>query len=386
MLGRDELTEEERLFWLSKLYSAAGFSSALNLIQDDVLHLSPETKSRLHVLVKRYLTISDRLRGDSQNQPFWVMNLGGDTAQIIVMRGVFLLEPFTNEEFKALLGAMQANDLQTLTQTWTTRLPKSEEYLGDYLRMTNLLVEALRSRDLVKEANEAFRFYVKIAAPTQAREKILEGSYHLKDPHGKEWVLTAAFARGTEVFIGLADKQGFVNKSFFFLSYVEAEDAFIASERERTEDPYRNWAIKFKMQKDGTIVVNDLSARPGEGTLKGKKVQSFPSYFSDSIADPVDPAGRYEGVINGKKMVLTVTAYSGTTTAQMSDAENVLSIDFNVGTFGTDSVLYLTTGATGRVAWLQLRGSLRNGVYRGTMIKGGVGVVAKDFVLKKVSK
>lgn len=386
VLGRQDLTEEERLFWLSKLYNAAGFSSALNLIQDDVLHLTPENKARLHVYVHRYLTLAKRLLGDSQNQPFWLVNLNGDTAQIIVMRGVFLLEPFSNEEFKALLGSMQANDLQTLTQTWVTRLPKDEGYLNDYLRLTNMLVEELRARELTKEANEAFRFYTKIAAPTRAKDKILEGTYLLKDQSGKEWVLTAAFARGTEVFIGLADKMGFVNKSFFFLSYVEAEDAFIASERERTEDPYRNWAIKFKMKKDGTIEVRDLSARPGEDILKGKKTESFPNYFTESSTDPVNPGGRYEGIIGGKKMVLTVTAYTGATTAQMSDADNVLSIDLNVGTFGTDRVLYLTTGNTGRTAWLQLRGVVTKKEYRGTMIKGGKGIVAKEFVLKKVSE
>jgi hypothetical protein len=384
-LGREDLSEEDRLFWLSKLSTSSGFSSAFNFIQDGVLHLSVEGRQKLHTYVHRFLTLSSRLRADGDAQPFWLINLNGDTAQIIAMRAVFLMEPLSDDEFQGLLNSMQANDLQALSSQWAARLPK-EAFLNEFLRLTRHLVNELKERELSKEANEMSRFYVKISAPTRAREKLLEGTYRLRGQNGKDWIFTAAFARGTEVFVGLSDTMGFVSKSYFFLTYVEAEDAFIASERERGEDPFRNWAVKFKMKKDGTIEVTDLAAPKGEQFLKGKKVQSYPNYFTESQAEPIDPSGRYEGIILGKKMTLEVTAYNGLTTGQMYDEENHLNFDFNVGTFGTDSVLYLTTGMSNRITWVQLRGAIKKGAFRGQMIKGGQGLLGKEFVLKKVSK
>jgi hypothetical protein len=384
-LGREDLSEEERLFWLTKLSTSSGFSSAYNYIQDDVLHLTADKRQKLHTYVHRFLTLSARLRADGESQPFWLVNLNGDTAQIIAMRAVFLMEPLSDQEFQGLLDSMQANDLQALTTQWMARLPK-EAYLNEFLRLTRHLVNELKERELSKETNEMSRFYVRISAPTRAREKLLEGTYALKSQNGKEWVFTAAFARGTEVFVALSDKMGFVNKSYFFLTYVEADDTFIASERERGEDPFRNWAVKFKMNKDGTITVTDLAAPKGEQFLKGKKVESYPNYFTESQAEPINPAGRYEGEILGKKMTLEVTAYNGLTTAQMYDEQNHLNFDLNVGTFATDSVLYLTTGMANRATWIQLRGAIKKGAYRGRMIKGGQGLLGKEFVLKKVSK
>ncbi|RZA09643.1 MAG: hypothetical protein EOP11_01070 [Proteobacteria bacterium] len=384
-LGREDLSEEDRLFWLAKVYTASGFSSALNYIQDGVLHLSKEKQANLHVYIHRYLTIANRLAADGDTQPFWLTNLSGDTAQIIAMRAVFLMETISEAEFRGLLGAMQANDLQALTGQWIARPPK-EAYLNEYLKLTKYLANELKGRELSKEANEMARYFVKISAPTRARQKLLEGTYALKDASGKEWIFTAAFARGSEVFVGLSDKMGFVSKSYFFLSYVEAEDLFIASERERSEDSYRNWAVKFKMKEDGAIEVTDLAATKSEQFLRGKKVQSYPNYFPESSATPVDPAGRYEGILLGKKMTLEVTAYNGLTTAQMYDDMHHLNFDLSVGTFATDSVLYLTTGMANRATWIQLRGVIKDGAYRGQVIKGGKGLVGKEFVLKKVSK
>jgi len=384
-LGRQDLSDEERLYWISKLSTATGFSSAYNYIQDDVLKLPVSDKARLHVYLERFMVLSRRLRSDSQNQPFWLINLNGDTAQILTMRAVYLMEPLSDAEFHGLMDSMQFNDLQALSSQWMAKLPK-EAYLNEYLRLTGLFVNELKERELVKEANDMARFFVKIAAPARARERMLEGTYKLHAENGKDWIFTAAFARGTEVYVGLTDSNGFVSKSFFFLSYVEAEDAFIASERERAEDPFRNWAVKFKMNKDGSIIVTDLSASKGEQVMRGKKVQSFPNYFPKSKPGVVSPAGRYEGIILGKKMTLEVTGYNGLSTAQMYDEEHNMNFDLNVGTVGTDGVLYLTTGVTNRTSWIQLRGYLENGAYRGVMIKGGQGLIGKEFVLKKVSK
>lgn len=388
MLARESLTEEERLFWLSKIYSSSGFSSAINLIQDNVLRITKENRTTLHLYAQRLIVVSSRLLADAPNQPFWLINLTGDAALITVMRAVFLQESLPDTEFTGLLRLMQANHLQGLVQQWITRLP-SEAYLPEYLRLTGLLVKELNAKELEKEGGEAGRFYARLAAPAKAREKKLEGTYVLTSADGKKWIFTAAFVRPTEVFVGLGDSVGFVSKNFFSLTYLPEEDIFVASERERNDDAFRNRVIKFKLKSDGTLELRDLA---NDAFMSGKKTESYPDYFKDAKAEPTSqPEGRYEGMVPlgkdlKKKMVLTVNAFKGYTTAGMTDDSVTVTFELNIGSAGTDSVLYLTTGNLGRASWAQLRGTLKNGVYKGYVIIGGRGIAASEFILKKIVK
>jgi len=147
--------------------------------------------------------------------------------------------------------------------------------------------------------------------------------------------------------------------------------------------------VKFKVSNDGSIELRDLA---NDALLKGKKIESYPNFFKEGKADPVSSAaGRYEGMMYigkdfAKKMTLTVTSFNGYTVAGMTDDNVTITFELNVGTAGTDSVLYLTTGNTGRPNWVQLRGLLKNGEFRGRTIIGGRGLSARDFVLKKIVK
>jgi hypothetical protein len=342
----------------------------------------------VHKYVQRLLTVGNRLMFDAQNQPFWLINSLGEVAEQVVLRAIFLEEMLPQSEFEGLLHLMQAGQLQALSQNWVAHSP-AETFLTNYLRLTEFFVRELKKQGLEKELTETVRFQAKIAAPLKARELNLEGTWLLSGRDKQKWVLTIAFARGTDVFLCLADSGGFVNKSFFSLAYSPDDVSFVASERERTDDPSRNRALKFKLLADGSLELRDLAS---DALLKGQKTQSYPNYFEDSNPSaPTSPSGKYVGTVymgDGfvKKMTLTVSAFKGYTVASMVGDSTQISFDFNIGTAGTDGVLYLSTGSQERANYSQLRGLLKNGEFRGRAIVGGKGISDKEFLLKKVNE
>ena len=84
------------------------------------------------------------------------------------------------------------------------------------------------------------------------------------------------------------------------------------------------------------------------------------------------------------KMTLVVTAFQGYTLGRMTDEKRSFYLNFNYGSRARDGVLYLTTGR-GPANWVHLRGTIKNGEYRGYVINGGRGIAAHEFSLKKVS-
>lgn len=403
-LAIQSMTEEERLFWLDKIYSSTGYASALGVIQNDVFGITKENREKFHLYVHRQLLISNRLLADAQNHPFWLINQAGDTALNTISRGIYIEADFSDEDFVGLLKVMQPLQLQRLVQIWVSR-PPAETYLEKYVHLSGLLMDHLKAQTLQREAMDVFRFYGRISVPFMTTRRKLEGTYKLTSPKGRVWKLTIVRSRFADVYVALGEGNFFIVKSFFNVVYDRENDIFIAHERDRTLDNYRNLMIRFKASGNGAIEVDDFTGPPNEQKLRGRKIESFPDYFSTARRRPTDPAGMWKGYVyfdggQHKEINLSVTKLPGgmpgafgeptmeSTTGRLFEPGDRFFLDFNVGSAGTDSVLYLTSGnqGGGGLGWVQMRGIITGNEYRGYYIVGGRGIAGREFVLRRVSK
>jgi hypothetical protein len=392
VLSQQNLSEDDRLFWLTKIYSANGYSTAISLLENSILQLgSAKQPPGIHVLLRRFIELSRHLQSDSRNQPFWVLNQCGDTGVAAIMRMVYFLEPFQGDEFSALLGSLLPSHLQALEQQWIAH-PPAASYLDEVVTRSEQLRNVLLAQGMQKEAADLLQFEMKIDAPAFVKRKNLEGRYAVTASDNSKWSFSLVLVSGNQLYAEVADSTGAVYKTYTSILFDPQRGAFVGSERgEENNDPGHNQTIEFRMDGSGFVAVNVASAYPTHRQLQGRKIVSFPDYFSRSVPGGKDPSGTYRGKMNfpvgpALNVTLTIQFFGSYTVGRMVTDNGYVGFDFNVGTVGTDGVLYLTTGYNPDIAWTQLRGTVANGVYRGRLVNGAQGLAGQDFVLTRVGE
>lgn len=384
------VTSEDYIFWLSKLSTPQAYAVAIDSVHVKTLALSASDKTMSHEYAKSLKLLAQKALSEAANQPGWLFSQIADVSQELILKNIDLKEPFSAGEFESLMALLTSRHLQGLAQQWTDadRIPDSA-YVEHYLELTRKLILQLRKFNLEKEANEVKKFEERLAAPIVGKSKQIEGSYLLTDPKGKKWIFTAVLARQALIYVELADLNGVVNKAYFNITYAVEDDSFVGSEREVDLDPGRNLTLRFRLLGNGEIEVRDLMAPPEIQNLKGTKFESYPDYFPLGTNVGEDPSGTYKGIVYfGKdfktEISLIVTGFNGYSLGRATSANGAITLDLNMGTRGTDKVLYLTTGRIRNSHWIQLRGMLRDGEFHGHSIIGGRGISKKEFILKKV--
>lgn len=388
ILREPNLSETEQLQWLGKIVVPGSLGTYLENLQAELFTVTKENSAKLDFVGARLLVIHQRLsQADSSLAPGWLLGQLGELAVELLLRHVSFERNIP--ELARLLAMLQPRHLQALSQQWATetRLP-SDAYATAFLSYSQLLVDALRRNALNREANELTVTLQKIAAALQARQGGIEGTYALTGEDGKTWRFSIVFARENLLYAALADSSGVVFKPYFNVTYDGSSESFLASQREQDIDPGQNHMVRFKVMRDGKIELRDLFARPGSQRMVGAKVETYVDFMKMQSPEPQVIPGTYQGVVRfgggfSKRMTLVVALFQGYSMARLSDGESLV-IDLNIGSRGDNGVLYLTTGKLERTTWIQLRGFVKNGVYRAQTIKGGQGA-SPEFEMRRIS-
>lgn len=389
-LQNRQISESDFLFWLGKLSVASGYGLALDALQASVMELNRDTIKFAHLLGRRLRVVADRIRTSSIAVPSYLKNQLDDIVVALIDKQLVFSEKYEDGEFQTLLDLLNRRGLASLAQTWATvdRLPSSE-FSKEYLGLSRLILERLQAEKLEKEAADFASFIGRVTAPIVIQSTGAEGTYRLINSTGRVWIFNIVMVKNSQIAVALSDSEWMVNKSYFAVDYNVKELMFVGSQRDVDTDPQANLTVHFQIRGNGKIYVRDLSADPDQQELRGEKIENYPDFFQKGKGNSIVPAGIYKGVVTFAKnhpmqMTMVVTSFNGHTLARLTPHGKGFYVDFNIGTRGTDGVLYLTTGRITGGSWVQLRGLVTEREFRGFAINGGRGIAVKEFVLKRV--
>ncbi len=390
-LKRDDLPESEIQFWISKISTPTGFSDAIETVQQKLLFVSAANKETLHVYLNRLFLIKQRYKAALINPPQGLVGYLGDVVTEITEKILFLEVNFVENEFDSVLDILSIRHLRSMASILSSpdHLP-SRSYTKTYLKVADQLIEKLKTSNLTKEAYDLSLYIGRIAAHLISTEKGLEGTYLLEDSSGRKWNFTFVKVKESLIYAALADEDRSLFKTFFNITYNLKTNEFVASEREPDLDSSAQLLVKFKFDDQGGIHFEDLAAVPSMRFLNGKKTENYPDFIKEGLPTSEIIDGIYTGTMtfaggHESEVTLSLTNLNGYTLGRLSDQYGVI-FDMNMGTSGSNSVLYLTSGRLRPAAFGHIRLKHDAGTLTGYIITGGRGISPKEFKLKKIKE
>ncbi len=390
-LKRDNLPESEIQFWVSVIASPAGFSDAIDNIQQKLISVNETNKELLHLYINRLITIQKRYQVVLTNPPQSLTGFLGDITTEITEKIMYLESDFSENEFESILKMLSIRHLRALSAILTSpdHLP-SQNYTKTFLKVADKLIEQLKVSNLPKESYDLSLYIGRIAANLITTQNGLEGTYQLADTKGRNWTFTFVQVKESLIYAALSDQERSLFKTFFNITYNFKTNEFVASEREPDLDSSPQLIVKFKFDNQGGIQFEDLAAQPSLRVLTGKKIENYPNYLKYVTPSNTPIEGTYTGLMTfagglEAEVTLSLTNLNGYTQGRLSDKYGVI-FDMNMGTSGTNSVLYMTSGRLKPAAFGHIRLKQNGDSVQGYIITGGHGISPKEFNLKKVKE
>src|SRR3989344_346775 len=387
-LKTENLSDDETNFWIGKISVTSGFSEYLEIIQVKLQNLEKQNQDQLHMVLQRLQILDTRSKVIFKNSPQWLKQQIGDVTVETVSKMLFFGVAFKPNEFEALLSQLMPRHVVSLASLLTSpdHLPKNS-YAQTYLHVASLLVEKLKALNFPKESIDLSLYVGRIAAALIATDRSLEGTYALTDEAGHQWNFTLTQVKESLIYGALADRDRTVFKTFFNITYNLKTGEFLGADREPDLDPSPQPVVKFKFLDDGTILIEDQSVSGRQRQLKGRKIQNYPNYFKTAIQGTESIEGEYVGKMTfpgGTKsdVTLLLSNFNGYTIGRLID-QNGPIFDLNMGTTGTNGMVYLTTGRLKPAAFGHIRIQRDGNALRGFVIIGGFGIAPQEFLLKK---
>lgn len=390
IIKNGSLTEDEITFWLAKVSMLSVLADYFDILREETLSLTEQDKDRTYFIVRRCLVIWRQILANRQRSPSWIVSALGDVILEVLIKIQDLQVPLSSDQYLAVLKGMMAQHLKSLSQQMqTVEKLRPLDFSKRYLEWVQVLVDELRLRGLSREADTLVRYYNQISGPLMVKIFDIEGSYQLTDSRGQDWIFSVVAATDSLLVASLGMANGQIYKSYFNGYYNASEKKFVASLRESTTDPDGNPVIKFFINKNNQMEVEDSYLRGPTNILVGGKFETYPSYVRyQQVAGLID--GVYRGMVPFPKGTdmdakLIVTSFNGYTLARLTDGES-LDIEFNVGTRSGERPLYLTTGRLPSGTWIHMRlYQVSATEVRGYLIVGGRGKASQEFTLKKLN-
>lgn len=382
------LTSAEVAFWIGKINIASSLSEYVDLLTQEILNMGPDKKDAGKDYLTRLLLVNAQVYKISSTPPTWLVNGVGDSVVELLLRLVRYEVVVSTNEFSQALETLNARQVQSLAQQWMAyeKLP-SQNYAALFIDYSKLIAARARKIGLNRDSEEFLKWLGRVAAPIMAQKLSLEGHYELVNEKGQKWYFTLAYARENMLIAALGNADGSVYKTFYNISYSAVSNSFVASQREPDTDHDMNPPAKFTVNEKGEITLIDIFVRDGVRTLKGHRVQSFPDMWASAKEDSTVPDGVYAGTIvlpSGQEMnvKIYVTSFNGYTLGRY-DSSGV-TVDFNIGSKGTDGVLILTSGRNLGASWLQFRAVVTPEGLKGYAIVGARGQSPVCTFLKRI--
>lgn len=396
-LKKNQLSQEEYLFWTTKIYQPDALSEVILTIQDKIYQTIKDSKTNLHPALLSLFRIHEHLEqletGVTENLKIQL----GDAAVDLFMRSLRFEEKLSDEEFKQLISLFQKRHFVSMAAAWDqiNKLPQEADFALYNIQKAFVFIQLLRQQSLFAEADALSRVITSKAGFIYARAYNLEGYWEMKDRQGRKRSLNIIFADETMVFADMAVKDDF-SYVFFHVTYDIENSGFVASLRPMDTDISANIPIRFYPQPDGTLKVIDLVTSKTESVMMATKTQSYPDLIMQTEPEStVTFNGVYEGYLElpaglglpagpPKKVQLIVNTFNDHTFANLKHPSFFAT--FNYGNNGKENVLYLTRGNDKILgSWMHLRLKQdENKNLVGYYIDGATGLQKKPIKWKKV--
>lgn len=392
-LSKPGLTEEQTLFWISKISTTHGVMTYLDVIGNKITTIKRDGQVEAHLYVKRLIELQERMNKLETEIPGYLTSNVSDKFSELIQRMMLHEIVFESNEFEQILSVMTPNSVRQLAGSIMARDAEISLAYGDeYIRLMQILLNHLQIHGFDFEAKEFGLYMQRSIAPIMIRRYSAEGHFHLKDHTGKSWVFSVVQVRRNMHYAALGSEDRVIFKSFYYVSYDFKNKKFVAFERGADLDGNGNQVVSFRIAMDGSIKFEDLYSLRDIKTLTGHKVSLMPLY-NDGLEDTSTITGRYKGSIKIKdgstsKAELIVSVLNGFVMGRLNlskDGMVYASLDYSVGSeIVTGRTVHLTTGKLASETWSHLRLGYYGNKVRGVMIQGGRGTISEEFELTRV--
>lgn len=392
-LSRSGLTEEQTLFWISKISTTHGVMTYLDVIGNKITTIKRDGQVEAHLYVKRLLELQERMNKLETEIPGYLTSNVSDKFSELIQRMILHEIVFEPNEFEQILSVMTPNSVRQLSGSIMARDAEITLAYGDeYIRLMQILLNHLQIQGFDFEAKEFGLYMQRSIAPIMIKRYSAEGHFHLKDHTGKPWIFSIVQVRRNMHYAALGTEDRVIFKSFYYVSYDFKNKKFVAFERGPDLDGNGNQVVSFRIATDGSIKFEDLYSLRDIKTLTGHKVSLMPLY-NDGLEDTSTITGRYKGSIKIKdgstsKAELIISVLNGFVMGRLNlskDGMVYASLDYSVGSeIVTGRTVHLTTGKLASGTWSHLRLGYYGDKVRGVMIQGGRGTISEEFELTRV--
>lgn len=390
-LKNTSLTNEQILFWVTKIYRPEALLDVAIKFQDQMYQITAETKTELHLSLERIYQIflhSQKLDPGSSES---LRNQIGDNAVDLFLRSIRFEENLNENEFNQVMMMFSKRHYISLANAWALydKVPHTD-FAVNYIEKSFIFTKKLREVGLSAEAETLSRAIRSKASAILARSLKLEGFWEMKDRRGKKWALNIIYAADGMIFVDLTGPDQ-MSYPFFYVIYDMDQKGFLAALRAPDADINSNVPVRFFPQPDGTLKVVNMISPEADMVMIAKRIQTYPDLMAQrEIGSAVDFNGVYQGIlkldkISAKKVELSIATFNDHAIGNMKHPSFFAT--FNFGSNGKDNVIYLTRGNNKVLgSWMHLRLKMddKNNLV-GYLIDGATGLNPNPIQLKKIA-
>lgn len=382
------ITEPEKEFWFSKIYTSKGLTYYLDEIQNNLYAIKLENKSNLLKIEKQLVTAFNKNEILVDAPTMWLRDRIVELSLELVRKSFQFNLVLEKDAFETLVSKFAPAHLQLLTAVIVST---PENYLVSSYQNLEMMYMPLFNKLLINgldaQANNLNIFAGTALGAVKIYSENLEGTYTLKDGNGGIWKFTIVSSSPLELSAALSDESQVIYKSFFHIRYNVADQVYTAYNSlnqnilESIEDQ-KMFVLKFKIQNK-QITVIDQYASPQLRTLKGV-IDEKVDRFDYSIRSAKSFSKIFKGKIKFDKTAVMdveflIQSDGQYITARLQDKSGAM-YDFNDGFLNSSGGLILNTGPIAST-WVQFRGNLSDKVLQGYLIVGGHGISSDEFKL-----
>jgi|GEM_PF-2178931 len=392
-LTKLSLTSDEVDFWLSYLQSASGFETYLNITNESVYSLKTEDTLIVELLLKRAHILNEHVKLRNDELPQFITRSIQEQIVEILIRSLTKEITISEQRIHESINNLSMAKMKSLAEQIAsiTKAP-SPNFALQFESIVFELIKKLESHNMTSEVRVLTLYAQRTIAPIKINSATSEGIYNLKNSSGKIYKFTLIIARDQLAIASLTHPDGFIDRSFFHVSYDINTKSFVASNREPDQDPSQNDTITFSIENDGSITLKDLNTIPTQ-ILKGKKATQF-----DDIKEAPLLRGTLSGIYSGTVYFnnsptpseLLITESNNTITGQirlfvkLDDGRTVVNrIDYLIGSTPESSIVKLTSGRLNSGTFNHLRLSYQDNQLTGFMLVGARNLKPIKVILKK---
>lgn len=386
VLQTNNLSDSDKDFWFSKIYTTTGLNLYLDLVQKQIYAID---STNTELFQKSYLNLKqsfEKIKKLSDSQPSWIKEKTMDMSIELIKKSFEFNLTLDQSQIDFILSQFTTKYLQSLSSVLTFMPPNLlTGNAGNLEKLTASLLPLLTKNNLTIEATQLNLSIGKVLATLKINALKREGTYKLTDKVGRIWNFTLLQTTATDFAATLSDSSLVVFKNFLSIKYDIKSQLFTAARSQfQSDTSLSNPVIQFKFKNDQIIII-DPFATSGADLLTGpltEKVQnfSFANVSTDHFSDSYHGDIKFIKSDKKTKVDLIIQSSGDSLTGMLRDSVGTI-YNFNSGTLNNDGSVILNTGLFASTSWAQFRGKILNGKIEGIVIIAGRGISTNQFTL-----